>query len=408
VTATALTAAAGDPVCTEDESAAQAGTRQPTDSDIIAANPIGPEEPVTAENPGVVQKDDLVELDYIVSLGDGRIVATTMAAVFSDPIRKMIDEFMSPKSFEPLMIRAGEAGAFPGLSDNVLGMRVGQKRQVELTPGQAFGAHDPRMIGQYRKTRLVSKTITISADDYLNRFGSLPLVDQEVAYNPYLNARVEKIDGKTAVLKLMSRGETFSENYGSVHVKEDGDEFAIVLNPTLGARFTLQNRRGRIIADDGIHFIVDYNHPLAGETLYLEITLVSLSKPSRFRDLEIQWIEDYDAGLKIARDRNKPAVLVLYADWCGYSAKLLDESFADPRIKLLKDAFVWIKVDSDKNREYKELFEQTSYPWIIVMGPDGDTLKQFKGYQAAPILRQELKDLIATNKQMAMNLTISK
>ena len=71
-----------------------------------------------------------------------------------------------------------------------------------------------------------------------------------------------------------------------------------------------------------------------------------------FTGKEIQWIEGYDEGLTEAEKLNKPAVLVLYADWCAFCKKLFSTTLVDPRIKMMKDDFVWVKVNSDKQKEY--------------------------------------------------------
>mgnify|MGYP006312057455 CR=1 FL=1 len=146
---------------------------------------------------------------------------------------------------------------------------------------------------------------------------------------------------------------------------------------------------------------MDYNSTLAGQALTLEVEVVSLTKPSQYRNRKIEWIEDYESGLKVARRNGKPAVLVLYAAWCGYSTRLLEESIPDPKIRLLDDSFVWMKIDSHEKREYKELYEQTSYPWIVVLNPEGEVVKTIRGFKPADQLRQELTAVITDRLQLA-------
>lgn len=50
--------------------------------------------------------------------------------------------------------------------------------------------------------------------------------------------------------------------------------------------------------------------------------------------------------------------LVLYADWGSWSKNLLNESPQDPRLKALQDRLVWIKVNSDKQKDAQAKYRQ--------------------------------------------------
>ena len=52
---------------------------------------------------------------------------------------------------------------------------------------------------------------------------------------------------------------------------------------------------------------------------------------------------------------------------------------------------MWVKVDSHKQQDLKELYEQDGYPMMVVLSPEGETLKTIQGYKDAPFLYRELK-----------------
>jgi thiol:disulfide interchange protein len=106
--------------------------------------------------------------------------------------------------------------------------------------------------------------------------------------------------------------------------------------------------------------------------------------------LQIQWVEDYDKGIALAREQGKPAVLVLYADWCGFCKKLFGETLQDPRVKSFNDRFVWIKVNSDSEAKLKELYAQKGFPLIVILNLEGQPLDRMDGFKDAAAFREEL------------------
>jgi thiol:disulfide interchange protein len=119
-----------------------------------------------------------------------------------------------------------------------------------------------------------------------------------------------------------------------------------------------------------------------------------VTRASEISGVQIPWIEEHDKGLASARAAGKPAVLVLYADWCQWCKKLLTESFPDPRIRVLKDRLVWIKVNSDRLKDYGTKYEQKGFPTIIFFKPDGTIARKLEGYVDAAALREALETLI--------------
>ncbi|NMC76240.1 MAG: hypothetical protein GYA60_02945 [Candidatus Methanofastidiosa archaeon] len=66
--------------------------------------------------------------------------------------------------------------------------------------------------------------------------------------------------------------------YGVANVIESGDKYLLKLNPKVGETIVIQNQAGEIVQVTTDNFIVDFNHPLAGETLYFTVTTLTIDK----------------------------------------------------------------------------------------------------------------------------------
>ena len=65
---------------------------------------------------------------------------------------------------------------------------------------------------------------------------------------------------------------------------------------------------------------------------------------------------------------------------------------------MLKDKFVWAKVDSDVQKDLKKVYGQTGYPMIVVLNPEGEVVKTLKGFKDADTLSRKLNDYLRTAK----------
>ncbi|MFO7740423.1 MAG: thioredoxin family protein [Desulfatiglandaceae bacterium] len=365
---------------------------QATQKDAAGANP--PASAITAtetptqssiekdEHFKVVETGDIVTVAYSATLESGELLRTTDADIASNPDQKTIKGFWQD-AFGPETIIAGGQEDFPGLGHAVLGLQKGDQQKVVVPPQNAFGMRDMKQVFQYDRTRIIPATVTMPAREYTSRFGGFPVKDKTVSYNAYVNAQIVDVSEKGAVLKLFPVEEEINDVFGKTRMKVIDDNIHLHLTPKLGANFELGKRKGRVIAVDSLKFTVDFNDPLAGKNLVYDLKVLDLTKAAEFSDLNIQWIEDYEKGMQAIEEMKKPAVLVLYADWCGYSKKLFDTTLQDPRIKMMKDDFVWVKVDSHEQSDLKQLYEQTGFPMTVLLDAGYNKIEVIDGFRPA-------------------------
>lgn len=101
-----------------------------------------------------------------------------------------------------------------------------------------------------------------------------------------------------------------------------------------------------------------------------------------------QWTMDYDAALKLAKEKELPVMLNFTgSDWCGW-CKLMDKSVfsQDEWKKYAAENVVLVTLDFpkddsivpakyvDRNRELQEKFEVQGYPTYVVLDGDGKTV----------------------------------
>ena len=106
---------------------------------------------MTEQARGVVQSGDVVRVHYTGSLDDGTVFDS------------------SREEGDPIAFVVGEGQLIPGFESAVVGMAVGETRQVRLEPDEAFGQRDERLVATVSRE---------GAPDDLE-VGDIVIIDQE-------------------------------------------------------------------------------------------------------------------------------------------------------------------------------------------------------------------------------------
>jgi thioredoxin-like negative regulator of GroEL len=112
---------------------------------------------------------------------------------------------------------------------------------------------------------------------------------------------------------------------------------------------------------------------------------------------EIHWRTDYAAALKEALEKNLPLLIDFGTVNCYYCRKLDESTFRDPRIiAVMNQRFIPLKVDGEREAGLVQQLGITSYPTIVVAGPDKRILGTMVGYKEAETFHDSLQRVLAT------------
>lgn len=109
------------------------------------------------------------------------------------------------------------------------------------------------------------------------------------------------------------------------------------------------------------------------------------------KDMFIESIFDYKKSRDWKYKGEKPAVIDLYADWCGPCRmvapimKELAEEYADK--------VVFYKIDVDKERELASLFNASSIPLFVFIPMEGEP-QFFRGAANKAVYRKAIEDVL--------------
>jgi thioredoxin-related protein len=94
----------------------------------------------------------------------------------------------------------------------------------------------------------------------------------------------------------------------------------------------------------------------------------------------IDW-QEYAPGMDLAKTQDKPIFLYFHADWCTYCRKLKKTTFLDTAVlSYLKDNFISISVDSDKNKELSTQWRVKGLPTLWFLQSDASKISSIPGY----------------------------
>ncbi|MEM7232597.1 MAG: thioredoxin fold domain-containing protein [Planctomycetota bacterium] len=115
----------------------------------------------------------------------------------------------------------------------------------------------------------------------------------------------------------------------------------------------------------------------------------------------IPWAKGFETAMKNAKTLGRPVLVDFGAEWCGWCKKLDRETFGDAKvIRLIRDNFVAVKVDCDKEKEIQQKYGVTGLPTIIFLAPDGKEIQRLTGFRDAEAFLEEARKPVASSKTL--------
>lgn len=110
---------------------------------------------VTDTDAEMVSDGSLVYVDYIAKTkDDGRIFDLTI-----EEVAKKEGLFKENDRYEPMLVAVGWKWLLPALEEQLVGMRVGESKAVEIPPEKAAGIRDPRKVKLVPRAKVVKQGV---------------------------------------------------------------------------------------------------------------------------------------------------------------------------------------------------------------------------------------------------------
>ncbi|MHC4572308.1 MAG: DUF255 domain-containing protein [Planctomycetota bacterium] len=117
----------------------------------------------------------------------------------------------------------------------------------------------------------------------------------------------------------------------------------------------------------------------------------------------IDWIEDYEAGIKLAKQQNKSILLTFYKLHTRFCSDMSQNTYNNPDvIDYVEANFIPILIDVDKQPETAKRYNINYYPTHYIKLPDSDELiGPHVGYDVPSVFIHKLKELLKKTKPPA-------
>ncbi|QKT02488.1 thioredoxin family protein [Ectothiorhodospiraceae bacterium 2226] len=93
-----------------------------------------------------------------------------------------------------------------------------------------------------------------------------------------------------------------------------------------------------------------------------------------------QWVDGFEPGMEVARERGVPAFVYFDAYWCSWCHQYERETLSRPEVQRFLDReFVPVKVDYDSRPDLVQRFGGRGLPFTVVLSPQGELLTRFVG-----------------------------
>ena len=260
----------------------------------------------------VVKVGDNVSVDYTGHTEDGKVFDTSIESV-----AKQNGLYDPQRTYQPLNFTVGKGQLIKGFDDGVIGMNVGDKKTLTVSPDNGYGQIDPSkiqvipIVQSIPITATISKFLEVPAGQFNSSFGSNHTIGDNVNIpNTNINLTVKSFGTNVSLVynlavgyEIVQKGAPWNETVVSaddknITFKIDAKKNDVVniqnapwnttiidvnsTNVTLKHNAIPDKEITGMFGSMRVHFnetsiIVDQNNKLAGKTLIFDVTLNSLN-----------------------------------------------------------------------------------------------------------------------------------
>jgi FKBP-type peptidyl-prolyl cis-trans isomerase 2 len=227
-----------------------------------------------------VEVGDTVLVNYTAYLDTGEIIDTSFEEVAQDETQPKVWWFRLRASYEPLQVEVGQGALLPDFEMALIGMHEGQKKEITIPPERAYGFSDSNKIVEFALVRKLKKEEEVPKTEFTERMMKEPVEGEQYQFQGFIITVNEVSEENVTFSYELEVGQEIYIGLGNAVVTSETDtEYEITLNPELGDMITYSYYgQGTIIEITEEAMVVDFNSPLAGETLHYTIWIVEIQK----------------------------------------------------------------------------------------------------------------------------------
>lgn len=229
------------------------------------------------------EKGDIVSIDYTVTW-QGEVYDTTIEELSGRSQQRELIESMHPDGFRPFTFKVDTGSANPVT-------QLFSRTVKTINPGDTTSlSKSAEVFGWTRREELVqtqprSFTVpieeTLSSEEFQKLFEKQPKKGMQISWYKHWNSTVSEIEsGNIRIVHNPINGSTYTGLGGTITIQTNTDTITTTFNPTLGKTFLTPDKRYLTYTNTTSDTVTaDYNHPLAGKTIQIEITLKNITRP---------------------------------------------------------------------------------------------------------------------------------
>ena len=236
---------------------------------------------------GGAKVGDTVTVNYIGMLEDGAVFDTSEQNVALDSSVPKIGGFKVSDSYAPLTFKIGAGEVISGFEEAVVGMKVGEIKQMTIPPENAYGPMTDDLITYSLRSFTRPRLMNITNMDFHIQFGMDPVKGERVyltdrywelgenSIRRWDNATVYDVEWKKAMVMLYHdpvQGSIVENPIGVIQISVDDDTITQTLTPDINK--TIYTNSGDFVTVLGYDDQqIKIGHTLAGKTLVFKIKL---------------------------------------------------------------------------------------------------------------------------------------
>jgi thiol-disulfide isomerase/thioredoxin len=120
-------------------------------------------------------------------------------------------------------------------------------------------------------------------------------------------------------------------------------------------------------------------------------------------DAQIDWVRDYNTGIRKARETRLPVMIDFWASWCGPCAKMDREVYNQPKLIEAAKRFVFIQVDVDRDPGTAGKYGAQAIPMMVFIDPWENVLMKRRAFAYVNDLLEMMKPMPASFAPVAGN-----